>query len=106
MGFLFCFIPPEAYRESDCLRQAYEAGGWMARVGIPSFIVVVIGVVMLVRHRSLLRAMLQGARAGVPVEHVAPGRRVVIGWGVAIVLAFVATGLAYVHMRSVIENCV
>jgi hypothetical protein len=75
-------------------------------VGIVSAIVFVLGVAMLVRHRAALGAMLRGARRGVPVENVAPGRRVVIVWAVAIVAALVATGVAYVHLRGVVEGCV
>jgi|HubBroStandDraft_5_1064220.scaffolds.fasta_scaffold1529597_2 hypothetical protein len=44
-------------------------------------------------------------RGGWP-PNVAPGRRVVIVWAVAIVAALVATGVAYVHLRGVVEGCV
>jgi len=106
MATLVGFISPETDNDDYCIRQSSEAGAWVGRVLFPSFVVIVVGVLMLVRHRSVLRAMLQGARGGAPVENVAAGRRVVIGWSIAIVLALVVTGVAYVHMLNVIEDCV
>ncbi len=99
-------LSPGTDRVKDCFWQSYAAGRWLGNVGFVSFIVVVIGVVMLVRHRAVLGAMLRGARGGETVDRVAPGRRVVIVWAVAIALALVATGVAYAHMRGVIEGCV
>jgi hypothetical protein len=100
------FLVPETDRVNGCFWRSYEAGRWLGNVGFVSFVILVIGVVMLVRHRSVLSAMLRGARGGAPVENVAPRRRIVIGPAIAIVVALLATAIAYAHMRGVIEDCV
>jgi hypothetical protein len=96
MGILVAFLSPERDRENECIRQAAEAGGWVARVGCASLLVIIISAVMLVRVRSVPSATRQGARAGAPVEPIASGRRIAFRWAMAIVFALVATG----HRRN------